>query len=297
MQRVLCLITLAVLAIPSNARAGCAGVIDAATATVSGNQYDPFNATPVADTHTIRIVSKAARVCDFALVFSAVPGPRQLGGTLSYTLTDLNGRGLLVQEPPSTPPGSSLAGLHIDANASAQLSFLINIGRGQFASPGRYTDNVTLYLFSNENGLFQLQDTRALSLVYTVPQALSVAVGKGEPGGAIQFGELAQGTQKSVSILARSNTPHRFNISSDNRGELLLTPPVTGQNWSVPYVVTVDNYAVDLRIPVGSLTVQAPPTSIAGDNHALTITIGDVSKKRAGLYRDVITVQISAAQP
>jgi hypothetical protein len=59
----------------------------------------------------------------------------------------------------------------------------------------------------------------------------------------------------------------------------------------------MDDVVIDLSAPAGFPTVLVPPTAIAGDNHALVLTVGDVSKKRAGLYRDVITVRIHAAQP
>lgn len=297
MKRVLCLMAIAIAILPNKARAACAGVIDATPAVVSGKPYDPFSATSVTDSYTVRIANKASKACDFAIVFSALPGPRQLGGTLYYTLADLNGRALLVPEPPGALPGSGLPASNVGANATAQLSFLVNMERGQFAVPGRYADNVTLHLYSVEGGRFLLQDTKPLSLAYTVQQALSVTVGKAGPGGAVQFGELVRGGRKSVTIRARSNVSYRFKVSSDNRGELLLDPPVSGQTWSVPYAVAMDNHLVDLVTPAGSPTVLAPPTPIAGDDHALAITIGDVSKKRAGLYRDVITVQIDAAQP
>jgi hypothetical protein len=297
MKRVLCLMVTAAAILPNSARATCAGLIDTTTAVVSGRQYDPFSATPVADTYTVRITSKASKACNFALVFSALPGPRQLGGTLSYTLTNLNGHSLIVAEPPADEPGSSLSTSNLGANATADLSFLIKMARGQFAAPALYADSITIRLYAVEDGRYQLHDTKPLSFSYTVPQILSVTVGNAAPGGAMQFGELVQGAQRSVAIQARSNVSYRFNVSSDNRGVLLLDPPVSTQAWSVPFAAAVDGYAVDLSGPVGSTTVLAPATPIGGDNHVLAVTIGDVSKRRAGIYRDVITVKILAEQP
>jgi hypothetical protein len=288
---------IAATVLPSSARASCAGLIDTTTAMVGGKQYNPFSATSVTDNYTVRISNNGAKACNFALVFSAEPGPRQLGGVLSYTLTDPNGRPLLVPEPSATPPVSSLTATAVEASAAAQLSFSVNIKRGQFASPGRYNDDIMLHLYSVEGGQYRLQNSKPLSLAYTVPQALTVNMGRGEPGGTIQFGELMQGAQKTVSIRALSNVSYRFNVSSDNKGALLLDPPVAGQVWSVPYTVAVNNFMVALNAQAGSKTVLAPPSPIAGDNHALTVTIGDASKKRAGLYRDVITVEIYAGQP
>ncbi len=297
MNRVLYFLVAAAAVLPTCARATCGGLIDGTTAVVSGKRYSPFNATSVSDNYAIRISNTISKTCEFALVFSALPGPRQLGGTLAYTLTDLNGRSLMVADPPTAAPAFFLSASNVGPNVTTQLSFDVNIARGQFAAPAVYADKVTLRLYSVEEGRFELQDSKPLTLSYTVPEELSVTVGNAEPGGTVQFGELVQGEQRSLILRTRSNVSYRLNVSSDNRGVLLLDPPVSRKAWSVPYVTAIDDVVVDLSAPAGSPTVQVPPTAVAGDRHALLLTIGDASKKRAGLYRDVITVRIHSAQP
>lgn len=41
-----------------------------------------------------------------------------------------------------------------------------------------------------------------------------------------------------------------------------------------------------------STLALAAQTTLAGDSHILNIIIGDPLRKRAGLYKDVITIQI-----
>jgi hypothetical protein len=71
---------------------------------------------------------------------------------------------------------------------------------------------------------------------------------------------------------------------------LALTPPIPGHAWTVPYTAMLDNRILDLSRAFS--TPLRAQTTLAGDSHILNITIGDPSRKRAGLYKDVITILI-----
>jgi hypothetical protein len=60
----------------------------------------------------------------------------------------------------------------------------------------------------------------------------------------------------------------------------------------VPYTAALDGHSLDLGGAARTQTIE--PTTIPGNRHPMTITIGDTSKKRAGIYRDIITVEINA---
>lgn len=172
------------------------------------------------------------------------------------------------------------------------------IPRGQFAAPGSYADTLTLELYALDSagqiGSSPV-DSTTLQLSYAVPQILSVNIKGAGTTTTVDFGELTLGEQKTVTIQARSNHSYDLNISSSNHGVLALIPSVPSQNWSVGYEARLNSQLLDLH---KATSVQKLPSTHSEDaSHTLEVTVGDVAKKRAGRYEDVITVQINAAAP
>ncbi len=277
------------------AHAACQGQIVTGTSITGKTQYDPFNAAGINDQYAISIVNSGAQSCVFALAFTANSTPAKLGATLSYTLTNQGGMPVLSALASSgSPPPAGLQSPAINVNGKHDFPFSVVIEPGRFAQPGTYTDliNVSAQLYSIENGSYTLLQTAPVSISYKVQEAFSVNIAGGGLATTVDFGALAANAQRLVMIQARSNLRYNLAVASDNKGVLVLTPPVAGHNWSVPYTAALDGQSLNLS--GAALTQTITPTTIAGDNHTLAVTIGDTSKKRAGIYKDVITVEINA---
>jgi hypothetical protein len=309
-----------VSALPARSRAACCillAFVCAATAPASGwaepcqgrigpetnitgkTAYDPFSPADVADDYRISVINTGAASCAFGLLFRARTARAELGGTLAYSLTGASGQPLLATSPSAASAPLLRLTSPLAPSATGWLEFQLGIARGQFARPGLYRDAVELQLYAlDENGRpagAPLQ-TATLAAAYTVPRVLSVNLKGGELATTLGFGTLVKGQERKVEIQARGNQNYGLHVSSDNRGVLLLTPKIPGQDWSVPYTATFAEQPLDLRAATSLRNL--PPTQPESDaSHPLVITIGDAGQKRAGRYEDVITIEIIAAAP
>ena len=292
-----CLIIFLAAAAPGTLQAACMGKIGNGTNVTGQTPYDPFNPSDTTDELKLNIRNTGDVACGYALAFRTPGGSAKLGKILTYFFTGLNGRPLLIDAMAKVPAASQLAG-PVPVDGAEDFSYRVVIPRGQFAAPGSYADTLTLELYALDNagkiGRSPV-DSTTLRLSYTVPQLLSVNIKGAGTTTTVDFGELTMGEQKTVTIQARSNHSYDLNISSGNHGAMTLTPPVPGHYWSVGYEARLNNLLLDLH---NETSVQKlPPTHSEDASHKLEVTVGDVAKKRAGKYEDVITVQINATTP
>jgi hypothetical protein len=287
---------LAVFAIvlANGANAACSGAIDIASTVLSGKQYDPFSARVVSDQYMIRILNHGGEACDFALAFSASSDRRQLGGIIPYSISDVNRRPLVISALHSIMPQTSLTASHV--NTVADLPFFISIDRGIFAHPNRYSDDLTVTLYTIESGHLRECDNTTLSITYIVPQVLDVSIGKSNANWTVNFGELMQGAQSSILLRTRSNVPYYLRVSSYFHGNLSLDPPLSNKAWSIPYTATIDERVIDISKSGYNAYISELTGNIGGDQHLINITIGDTYNKIAGIYKDIIAVEIVAAR-
>ena len=287
----------AAAAASGTAQAACTGKISKGT-TVSGQMsYDPFNPSDMTEELKLSVRNTGDEACGYAFVFRTPGGTAKLGKILSYVLTSSNGRPLLIDATANIPAAALLPG-PIPVNTTEDFTYRIVIPRGQFAAPGNYADTLTLELYALDSAgqpKSASVDSTTLQLSYTVPQILSVNVKGAGTTTTMDFGELSTGEQKAVIIQARSNRSYDLNVSSENHGVMVLMPPVPNRKWSVGYEAELNSQRLDLHS--GSSVQKLPPTHSEEANYSLKVAVGDVSKKRAGKYEDVITVQINAAAP
>lgn len=293
MIRLLGLIVLATLGFSAPASAVCSGAVTQGTQIRGSTAYDPFLITGVSDNFTLTIRNTGSTACSYAVAFSANSIPAKLGAMLYYNIVSpTSTMTVLAPTPPANPPLASLRGVVVEPHANSFIPFTLVISPGQLAAPGAYTDftNVSALLYGVENGQYTLLQTAPLAISYSVRQAIGVNIAGAGVATTLDFGVLTQGAQRPVKIETRSNMPHRLTVTSDNHGFLALTPPVPGQSWTVPYSATLDNKPLNLS---GTFSTETTPqTTLRGASHILNVIIGDPSRKRAGLYKDVITIQI-----
>lgn len=290
-----CLIVLLAAAFPSMARADCSGTIGSGTAVSGQTPYDPFKASDTGDEQKLRIRNTGDEACGFAIAFRTPDGSAKLGGLLSYVLTSANGRALLVDATAGVPAAAQLPG-PVAVNGTADFAYRVVIPRGQFAGPGNYAGTLTLELYAIGSGGKPGStpvDSTTLHISYAVPQMLSVNIKGAGTTTTVDFEEMTVGEQRSVIVQARANQYYSLDVESDHHGVMVLTPAAPGQNWSIGYETRLDGQLLDLNR--GASVNKLLPTPGDEANHNLLVTVGDVSKKRAGKYEDVITVRISGA--
>lgn len=277
--------------------ASCSGRITAGTMVSGKTLYNPFSTTPVSDPYEITVVNTGSTPCVFALSISSSGAPEtKLGGTLTYKLAgpsdaviSVNHSGAIGGIPllsPAVAPGMAYI-----------FHYKVLLERGQFASPGTYSQNLDLGLYSFEGGSIKMPrlDGRTLSITYSAPQSLSVNLKGGGLTKTMDFEQFVTGAQRSIAIEARGNMRYQLSVSSAKQGMMTLTPPVTGKVWSIDYVAFLERNSLNLRQK--NVIPDLPPTHPRSDAiYNLTVTVGDVSQKRAGRYEDTITIEIAGVK-
>jgi spore coat protein U-like protein len=134
--------------------------------------------------------------------------------------------------------------------------------------------------------------TAVLPVTIIVPNKISANLAGGQTHGVIDFQDFAQLSHRA-SIQVRSTGPYNLLISSENSGKMLLEKPpagASGPSTSIAYSLTYGGTAIALGAPT-----SFGRTGVIGQSVDLTVTAESVGQKRAGDYRDTLTVTLTPA--
>lgn len=263
--------------------------------------YDPFEAGDTVMQGSILVRQDGPEPCPLRLGFYRSPdvdismrqtsGASSGNGPLRYDLTS-NGRRLIADWPQnSKPPIFVIVPPVGHSGQAAEVTYQLRIPRGQLAAPGRYTDEVELRVYEvNGKDLLALRVLILEAEVSSVVSLNLVGADVSSPYSyTMDFGTLESGERRSIGIEARSNGRYRLEVRSREGGVLRLAPPF--DDWTVDYAASIAGQAVNFPASLGSFS----PTAASGAVLPLQVVIGDVARKRAGVYRDEITVSIEPA--
>lgn len=102
----------------------------------------------------------------------------------------------------------------------------------------------------------------------------------------IDFGTARTGAMERVFVNVWSNGGVSIRLESENQGKLELVDNKTLP--AIPYSARFDGTQINLAAP--HIVQRTPPLSTAGSSYEFAVTLGDVSGKFAGRYKDVVTV-------
>lgn len=282
---------LLMLAAPSRASAACSGRIRSTdlAATLAYDGFAPLDATAIKD---IRIDNTGSDDCAYWLAFYRNPAaPARLAERIVYEVRDAGGGTLLSDRPPTVAPERFLATGKIRGGQSDRVEYQWTILRGQVVAAGAPADSIDLRLF--EAGTNTLLDTRALRLTANVIANVSINLAGAEVSSphthTMNFGTLETGESKSVQVQVRSNQRFRLDVASTHGGRMRQAPPF--DSWWVDYTATLGERTLHFPDSIGPFD----STTVNGLSMPFRVTIGDVSNKRAGVYRDEITITIAPA--
>lgn len=263
--------------------------------------YDPFEAGDTVMQGSILVRQDGPEPCPLRLGFYRSPdvdvSMRQTSGAsfgtgpLRYELTS-NGRRLIADWPQnSKPPIFVVVPAVGNSGQTAEVNYQLRIPRGQLAAPGIYTDEVELRAYEiNGKDLLALRVLNLEAEVSSVVSLNLVGADVSSPYSyTMDFGTLETGERRSIGIEARSNGRYRLEVRSREGGVLRLAPPF--DNWTIDYAASIAGQSVNFPASLGSFS----PTAASGAVLPLQVVIGDVASKRAGIYRDEITVSIEPA--
>lgn len=277
--------------LPGNATAACAGRIRSAdlTPTLTYDGFSPIEAVAIKD---VRIDNTGSDDCTYWLAFYRSPAaPAKLAGRIAYELRTAGDRELLSDRPPTVVPDRFLDTGLIHGGQSGRVEYQWRILRGQVVPAGIYDDSVDLRLF--EAGTNNLLDSHALALTASVDASVGINLAGADVTSphsyTMDFGTLQTGEARSVQIQVRSNQRFRLDVASTHSGRMQLDPPFN--DWWVDYLATLDGQPLHFPDSLGPFDA----TSVSGLSLLFRVTIGDVANKRAGVYRDEVTITIIPA--
>ena len=118
-----------------------------------------------------------------------------------------------------------------------------------------------------------------------------IALSGGRRNGVLDFGTLTTNEQKQIAVDVTSTTPFKVTFDSEHDGKMLLNggDPSKAEE-TVPYALTLNGQPVSDDVDYE----DSSATGTGGQALALMLvaTILDASAKRAGEYRDVVTIRI-----
>ena len=173
------------------------------------------------------------------------------------------------------------------------------IPQGQDIAAGTYQESLSiqyLCLTGTGDSVQQHADVTTQQAVVPVtiivPDRISANLAGGQTHGVIDFGDFDR-LARRVQIQVRSTGPYNLQITSQNGGKMLLQSSPQGADptsTSIAYTLNYDGTAVSLGAPT-----QFDRTGVLGQFLDLVVTAEAVTQKRAGDYKDTLTVTFTPA--
>ena len=275
--------------------ADCAGRLEGELR-AGGGEYDPFEVSDFRRRQTITLRNTGTETCSFVLGFRRQPSEGWLTWFLRYRLEDQSGQSLLSDQTPPNSGTRYIVVSNLAASATATAEYFLVLPRGQFAYPGTfYNSEVSLSLHSQSaSGVVSTTklDTKPLLVRQSVRAAVGISVAGGGVTTTLSFGDLTAGKERSVALRTTANYAYSLYLRSANSGVMRLDPEPQEQTWTIPYTLQVNSEFVSLK-SAANLRRSVSHHTFGQETHLLTFRIGDVVDRMAGLYRDVVTVDIA----
>jgi hypothetical protein len=270
------------------AHAGCSGQIVAGAG--PDLLYNPFDAADKTQIHRVTVKNTGSEPCALALGFA-----QPAGGSADQTAPLIEIRatsgGLLLAGASALPVTGQLTSPPLAPDATYDFEYSVIIPAGQMLAPGAYSQPFELSLAAAAGGSAPAAPYQTLPMTVScqVADNLGVNIAGGGIGTTIDFGALAEGQTHEVVIQARSNRRFSLRIRSENGGALAMAAPYA--QWRIPYSMKLNEHDTSPPAEIGPFAA----TMLSGNSIAASFTIGNVSGKRAGLYRDCVTIEIVPA--
>lgn len=288
--------------------AACPGYMAAVQPTglsiVTTTSFDPFTGVELRTHGIVSIKNNDTHaVCTGTyLTFQEISSPGELngsaGGTIPFKITTSNGSLQLIGDTTGISVGPMAIGGTAGDTVYVNFDFVINAVTGTVPAPGTYSrSDITLVLLDAPNGN-TLDNSRSLSVSTLVDTLLDINIDSTSyiPGSlaayTMDFGTLESGVSKSIGVTIRSNVDHHVDIASDNNGVMKGPVPGTTETHPVSYEASFGGTSLNLGSPM-TMSLGSK-TSTSGVLRTFRVQILDISKARAGSYKDVITLTLAA---
>jgi hypothetical protein len=281
------------VAAAGGAHAACAQF----TASPINVTYDPLGTQGVSQ--VVRQVTLMASRNESAVTGGTAQFVDQDSGTLRigtsgpiYTIEESQ-KGVVVNgsAPPPTPANSFTFRFSGSGSATEPvygIQFVID--PGQDVPAGVFSESLDMQMRCGESDGNQPVDLQSgvLHITVDVPSTLIASLAGGSASGTLDFGDFT-GQTKTAMVNVYSTGPYALSIASENNGAMKLAgaPPQSSDtgNAQIGYTLTFNEHSV-----TPGTSVHFGRTGVGGTGLPLSVVAEPVAGKRAGVYRDSITL-------
>jgi hypothetical protein len=286
---------LAQSAAPAATPADCRVRMDATPSAWIIKGYDPYEATPPESTFSVTFTNDGAAECRFTPVFELDQPPFGLssgvGRGIDYALINLSdAQDVTPRTGRSVRGNASQRPIVLAGRESRTVMYKLVASGSDVTSAGTFTEDVTL---EAQDAAFRVVGgTRVVLGLEVLPSArigLAGAYTMSDGHAVVSLGELREGPAP-VPLQLRVSSTGRYDldITSLNAGNLRLG----ATEWKVPYAMRIGGEQVNLS---GTDTISGPVgEGLTRAALPIQFVIGDVSRRRAGTYSDLISISVTA---
>ncbi|KLE33953.1 hypothetical protein AAW00_06420 [Aurantiacibacter luteus] len=214
-----------------------------------------------------------------------------MGRPIGYALINLSDSQDVTPRTGRTVRNSSeQRTLVLAANEQRTITYRLVASPDEVSGSGTFTQDVTLE--AQDQAMRVLGGARIVLGLEVLPSArigLAGAYRISDGQALVSLGELREGPAP-VPLQLRVSSTGRYDldVTSLNAGNLRLA----GTEWTVPYSLTIGGSRVNLS---GMDRVSGPvETGMYRAALPIQFYIGDVSRRRAGTYSDLISISVTA---
>lgn len=256
--------------------------------------YEPFAQDEAARSFDVAVINQGDTACSGTLSVD-LRGERfglgQAGSTnrVPYALIDESAGSDLTPRAGQSARRLNARPVNVGPGERSLLRFAFAASTDDLISSGVYSQEAFISV-QNDKGL-PLAERSVNLAVNVIPAAvmgLKGAFQRNNGVATIDLGDLVAGTKSlDTALYVLSTGGYNVSVSSRNQGQLRQA---TG-NWSIVYSLIVGEHGMNLSAP---RDFSVPSNVARFDNYPLSVNIGSIAAKRAGVYSDTITFTVAA---
>lgn len=279
---------------PPNAPADCRLRVTAVPTGWFIQNYDPFGAGSPEATFSVSFVNDGSSDCRFYPFFQIDQPPFGLtastGKPVNYVILDITSGVDVTPRAGRTQSILSKPGFFLSPNETKTVTYKFAAEPNDINASGTFAQNVTLEAQGEAFAVYgAARIPLALNVLPSARIGLAGAYTLDKGRAMVDLGELREGPASvPLNLRVQSIGTYEISVSSGNAGRLRLG----STDWTVPYSITVGGRPVNLS---ASDTVAGQTRGIHAREHLpIEFFIGDVSKRRSGVYSDIISISVTA---
>ena len=255
--------------------------------------YDPFDGVSASVVCTVDAVNQSSEPCNLSLAVASAGSSgtryfRRMGDKLRYVVETPDGDD--YENDLDEPRGwHSLQG---GVGKTKLITVKVKVPSGLIAPAGDYSNMLSFKLYRAGGGGLGTVATAPANAVVEERAQVNIAGASGSWGAwsvdELDFNTLNTGEIRSARVQVRATSGVTIQVVSQNKGKLKHKTLAA----EVPYALKLNNVTMTLD-PGPAETDVSPPVSLDGTSYPMVVTIGDVSGRPSGTYKDLLTITVT----